>query len=314
MDFYWSPSDSIDIGTFLQKHKPSLFTTDETPWIWVRGVDGAKEDPERDDKHADALLRAKKILGWLEKRLMEIDHDDGIPLRAKKGTMSKKQVRDEAHDTAKSDLKVISIDSGWTAGKWMLFPRHADVDRTWGVIATSVANGPLRDAGVKLAKVAPSRSGDEQNSTHVICVYVDDVYHLGSVRKILEALLRHGIEPSAVKSDLYTLAGIDSNHSTKLRSSIWRPNEVMNGGAAEVKKLVESSRTTTKVGPDGFIDSDSEDGKIETKGKKRVHEGKGEEARGQSPHAAPVKKVKKDKSAAVKYVENDIFGGGSDTE
>lgn len=45
----------------------------------------------------------------------------------------------------------------------MLFPRHADVDRIWGTVASSVAKGPLRDAGVDLAKVAPSRAGDEEN-------------------------------------------------------------------------------------------------------------------------------------------------------
>jgi hypothetical protein len=50
-------------------------------------------------------------------------------------------------------------------------------------------------------------------------------------------LSEHGIEPSAAKSDLYTLAGIDSNHPTKLRSSIWRPTEVIEGG----KEAIEAS-------------------------------------------------------------------------
>lgn len=50
-------------------------------------------------------------------------------------------------------------------------------------------------------------------------------------------LAEHGIEPSAAKSDLYTLAGIDSNHPTKLRSSIWRPTEVIEGG----KEAIEAS-------------------------------------------------------------------------
>lgn len=53
---------------------------------------------------------------------------------------------------------------------------------------------------------------------------------------MLEVLLsEHGIEPSAVKSDLYTLAGIDSNHPSKLRSTIWRPSEVIEGGTEAVK-------------------------------------------------------------------------------
>ena len=48
-------------------------------------------------------------------------------------------------------------------------------------------------------------------------------------------LTEHGIEPSAAKSDLYTLAGIDSNHPTKLRSSIWRTHEVIEGGSDAIK-------------------------------------------------------------------------------
>jgi hypothetical protein len=54
--------------------------------------------------------------------------------------------------------------------------------------------------------------------------------------QVLETLLSsHGMEPSACKSDLYTLAGIDSNHPTKLRSSIWRTHEVIEGGAEGIK-------------------------------------------------------------------------------
>lgn len=50
-------------------------------------------------------------------------------------------------------------------------------------------------------------------------------------------LTEHGIEPNSVKSDLYTLMGIDSNHPTKLRSTIWRVNEVIEGGGEAVKAL-----------------------------------------------------------------------------
>jgi hypothetical protein len=67
---------------------------------------------------------------------------------------------------------------------------------------------------------------------------VQDIYDLEVVKKVCHTLLsEHGIEPSAAKSDLYTLAGIDSNHPTKLRSSIWRPMEVIEGG----KEGIEAS-------------------------------------------------------------------------
>lgn len=61
--------------------------------------------------------------------------------------------------------------------------------------------------------------------------------------KVLVALLTsHGIEPSAVKSDLYTLVGIDSSHPSKLRSSLWRPDEVIEGGKEAVQVRMHNDR------------------------------------------------------------------------
>jgi hypothetical protein len=34
---------------------------------------------------------------------------------------------------------------------------------------------------------------------------------------------------------MYTFLGIDSKHASKLRSTIWRPNEVIDGGADAIK-------------------------------------------------------------------------------
>ena len=60
-----------------------------------------------------------------------------------------------------------------------------------------------------------------------------DIYDLDTVRAVLKVLLKeHGLEPSAAK---FTLVGIDSNHPTKLRSSIWRVAEVLEGGREEVQ-------------------------------------------------------------------------------
>jgi hypothetical protein len=45
-----------------------------------------------------------------------------------------------------------------TADIRLLFPKHEAVDGLWSTIAQSVANGPLKEAGVFLAKVAPTPS------------------------------------------------------------------------------------------------------------------------------------------------------------
>jgi hypothetical protein len=102
-------------------------------------------------------------------------------------------------------------------------------------------------------------------------------------------LCSHGIEPSAVKSDLYTLAGIDSHHPSKLRSSIWRPDEVVQGGKEEIKvgacdarpnrqkmkdeyysAKTKSAPKQTEVKKDGFLNSDSEDERVLKAQKRKV--------------------------------------------
>jgi hypothetical protein len=40
----------------------------------------------------------------------------------------------------------------------LLFPKHDSVDGIWSTLAQSVAKGPLKEAGVFLAKVAPTPS------------------------------------------------------------------------------------------------------------------------------------------------------------
>lgn len=72
-------------------------------------------------------------------------------------------------------------------------------------------------------------------------------------------ILEHGLEPAAAKSDLYTLAGIDSNHPTKLRSSIWRPTEVIEGGSEGIKvhHSFKLSEATFKRGAaDGDVETE----------------------------------------------------------
>ena len=54
----------------------------------------------------------------LQKRLEEIQEDDSIPTRGKKGVKSKKMVREEEMDAATAELKDLSVKSGWTMGKW----------------------------------------------------------------------------------------------------------------------------------------------------------------------------------------------------
>lgn len=61
---------------------------------------------------------ADSLVDRLSTRLDEIQADDSIPARKKKGGKSKKDVKDEAHEVAAEELKELSVDSKWTMGKW----------------------------------------------------------------------------------------------------------------------------------------------------------------------------------------------------
>ncbi|GFZ49571.1 hypothetical protein JCM24511_07691 [Saitozyma sp. JCM 24511] len=315
--YFWSPGHDLTIQDFIKKTRPSIVTDDVAPWIWVQGSDAPKKDPELDGASAGVIHEARKIVDRLTKRMAGIEDDDDIPVRASKGKKSKKVVREE----------VRHIKSDQVEGRRTRMPKKS----------SSVADGPLKVAGVFLAKVAPTPAGQSEGEQrpHVICLYIPDVYDLKVVRRVLETLLsKHGLEPSAVKSDLYTLAGIDSNHPSKLRSTIWRPYEVILGGKEAVEKLKAQYKPQKgpdgkkQVGQDGFIDSDSEDEKISRMNKRKARVTAADSsakssstlAKEEKPksttdeQAAPRMKKHKKASAAMRYEENDIFAAPSDSE
>lgn len=137
-----------------------------------------------------------------------------------------------------------------------MFPRNENVDSVWARVARSVAIGPLREVGVTMAKVATAEPGADENGSHVVIVYIDNIYDKELATKVLTSLLEdHGLEPSASKSDLYTLLGIDSKHPSGMRSSIWRPAELIEGGSAAIKVSSCALRAMIELtaGPEGQV-------------------------------------------------------------
>lgn len=74
------------------------------------------------------------------------------------------------------------------------------------------------------------------------------------VRDVLLVLLEsHGIEPTGVKPRLYAAAGIDSSHPSRIRTTVWRPTELIPGGHAVLKvctapqRAAASARLTTLI-------------------------------------------------------------------
>lgn len=60
-----------------------------------------------------------------------------------------------------------------------MFPSTETVDKVWGLIARSIAYGPLHDAGITTAKVSPS-NGEVRADRRNLAGSADNVPSLGT--------------------------------------------------------------------------------------------------------------------------------------
>ncbi|KAJ3575066.1 hypothetical protein NP233_g1356 [Leucocoprinus birnbaumii] len=166
--------------------------------------------------------------------------DPSIPTRSNKktGARSKKELREEAQAEATDKLREIATKYGYVNGKWLIFAPPDKVDVIWSHIARSLVSGPLASTAAWLAKVATSPEQESPNYSHLINVYVPDVFDRNSVLEVMKVLLRnHGATLSGVKADLYTMIGIDSKHPSGIPSTIWKNTALLKD--TEIKALKE---------------------------------------------------------------------------
>ncbi|KAI0776311.1 hypothetical protein BD413DRAFT_265147 [Trametes elegans] len=233
--YQWCPKSEVLLEDFLAKYKPSMVQNDGTkPWLWVR----KSESPDVSGDREAAVAEGTELLAKTTERVQEIQNDASIPVRSnkKKGLKSKKELREEVQHEATKKLKEISKKHGFVVGKWLVFAQPDRVDALWKSIATSLVSGPLSSTGAFLAKVATSPQNETPNYSHLVCVYVPDVYDKASVTEVMKVLLRnHGLNLMGVKSDLYTAIGIDSKHPAGIPSTVWKNTALMKD--TEIKAL-----------------------------------------------------------------------------
>ncbi|TFK88454.1 hypothetical protein K466DRAFT_645447 [Polyporus arcularius HHB13444] len=233
--YKWTPKSATTLQEFLGKYKPSMVQNDGTkPWLWV-----AKAEQEVSEKGAEAAIEeATKYLAEVTERVQKIQTDDSIPVRAnkKKGLKSKKELREEVQHEATGKLKEISVKHGYVSGKWLIFASPDKVDMIWNSIANSLVSGPLSATSAFLAKGATSPQNDTSNYSHLICVYMPDVYNQDKVTEVMKVLLRnHGQTLMGVKTNLYTSIGLDSKHPSGISSTVWKNTALMKD--SEIKQL-----------------------------------------------------------------------------
>ncbi|KAF5348659.1 hypothetical protein D9758_006785 [Tetrapyrgos nigripes] len=246
--YHWSQDSEMPLKDFLAKYRPSMVQNDGTkPWIWVSPPN--KDDEHRSSRGEDqAIEEGCKLLEEVTARVEEIKNDSSIPARSSKktGAKGKKEIREQVQAEATEKLKEIALEHDYVVGKWLLFAPQAKVDAIWSDLATSLVEGPLAKTKAFRAKVATSPPSETPNYQHVMCLYIPNVYDKDTVTSIMKILLRnHGFNLSGVKSDLYTLIGLDSKHPSGIQSTELKEQyfaELMSN-----KSSAETSETTGDV-------------------------------------------------------------------
>jgi len=179
----------------------------------------------------------KEIIDKVE----EIKNDASIPMRSSKktGAKSKKEVREQVQNEVTHKLQEVATKNNYVSGKWLIFAPSDKVDKIWKDVATSLVSGLLSSTSALSAKVATSPEQETPNYQHVICLYIPDVYNKSQVTEVMKILLRnHGLNLSGVKSNLYTLLGIDSKHPSGIPSTIWKNTALLS--ESEIKDLKDA--------------------------------------------------------------------------
>ncbi|KAJ3889232.1 translation initiation factor eIF 4e-like domain-containing protein [Lentinula edodes] len=253
--YAWTSTSNVPLDDFLSKYKPSMVENDGTkPWIWVRKGGDTRSFTSADE--IAVLEESSKILTEITDQIENIKNDPSIPTRSNKktGAKSKKEVREELQRDAQERFEEIARKYKYLCGKWLMFASTEKIDMIWSSLATSLINGPLADTDAFCAKVATTPRDANPNHLHVICLYFPDVYNKDAVTKAMKILLRnHGFNLSGVKSDMYTLLGIDSKHPSGIPSTIWKNKDLMDD--KEIQALKDAFFAELKGGKSSIAQS-----------------------------------------------------------
>lgn len=231
--------ENCSLAQFLENNAPSK--TRRKPggdgWIWVRSKRSDDGDAEKKPTY-ESLNEAKKILDELVRRLEDIENNNDIPkIKSKTSGPSKKMLKDSSIQKCEEALRTIGL-RNWPCGKWMFFEGAEYVNLVFGRLAQSIIDGPLsrlKNARCHTIKVATAdslrvdKSRPGKDSQQLICLYFDNIWSKEDATEVLECVVKeHGQIPNSAKADLYTMINLDSNHPSKIRSTLYRPAELFN--------------------------------------------------------------------------------------
>ncbi|SCV73417.1 BQ2448_7343 [Microbotryum intermedium] len=294
---------TTETKAFLKRSKPSANNM-HFPWYWVV-IPRSKDDKDGALKPADEqslesrvefMQQGQVLVETLTQDCKHIAATAPVRGNKKTGAKSQKELREIEHAKFNDQVAALAKKSNLLTGKWLLYPTAENVDAIWAKLVNAIAkpDGALAKTGsVHTAKVS-THAEEGQSVTfvprasafsyeterwillrtlrrgYVICVYCDDSWDRDGVGKAFKCLVRDlGLISSAYKSDANTLLGIDSKHSSGIRSSLYGKTDFMTKD--EIDQAIEARKEATEAPikvpkrlekeeeQDGFVtDEDSE--------------------------------------------------------
>ena len=173
---------SETVSAFLSRLPPMTTSiADFGPWIWIANPYHQSRLTSQD--WAGFMSTSENLMDDFQTQKAAVEKSmQGRP----KGTITHKIT--PLRKILERQILDNAISKGCTAGKWMLFPRPDNVNRTWKLVAKGVANGELGMA----AKVATD-DGLNDGKGRLICVYTKDFSDLQDVKRVLIRLVELGL-------------------------------------------------------------------------------------------------------------------------
>ncbi|GAA5896027.1 uncharacterized protein JCM6883_001690 [Sporobolomyces salmoneus] len=255
------PCTATEINEYLSVYVPSNNSSARGKHFTVKANKTVQLPPEDTSKKKDWIQFMHDAVPY-ETELIENCGTiaDWAPTRGSKvkGTLSQKQLREMEHAKFHHRVKVISLQHGLCAGKWIAFLNgefslpllscstvltkygfrriEDEVDDAWHNVVRGIADprGHLAQLGVDFAKVSATRS---DTFPHMLFVYLKDSYDDATVESAFRILVEQcGFAPTSYKTSAMDILGITSSHETKIAVSLYGKHSFMD--SAQVKQAL----------------------------------------------------------------------------
>ncbi|KAL9932286.1 hypothetical protein V8E36_008765 [Tilletia maclaganii] len=241
----WTENVSKEsLDDFLDANKPSKTKSSLDGWVWVRSARNPHSDMSEEEREDfdEAVAQAAELEAEVRAKVEKIRNDPTVPARtSKKGPGRKDLIKKEGERLLRGLAELGKARPALETGKWMWFEPPDKVDTLFAVLARSLIDGPLArlghgesDGPVVHTLKAATREGyagaaPDKGRQHLVCLCFDNIWDKEHATRVLHSILAdHGLRsPSAAKCDLYTYINLTSTHPTEVRSSNWRPVELI---------------------------------------------------------------------------------------